>query len=617
MPLVKSGVPRDEIDKKLVYSMSRSRFPSLKQIKYLNMYLSKKESLVLKICLGVIIVNAAFLGVRFYRTHLVTVPDMGGEYREGLVGSPKYINPLYSSLNDVDSDLSQLLFSSLFKRDQEGKITGDLVEYYTVTPDGKTINLKIKENAKWHNGNNVTVDDIVFTFQAIKEAEYKSSLRGSFGGVELEKVDEKNIRFTLAEPYAAFLEILTFGIIPEAVWAQIPPASARLAELNLKPVGSGPYKFKSFIKDKSGNIRAINLVLNEDYYGSKPNIEKLSFYFYPAYEEMIAGLNDNQIDGINYLPNHLKGDVVARESYNFHKINLPQLTAVFFNPANNSGLAEKKVRKALYYALPKDKIVSEVLNSEDYKTIYSPISSDSPFYFEGINKYGYNTGEAAKLLKEAEWVVSEITPEAITKAETDKNSEDEAIKTAAKTILSVGQGKWLAKGGKYFSIKLTTVDVDENAKVAEAIKTAWESVGIKTEIELIPVGEIQSLVRTKNYQALLYGITLGADPDPYAYWHSSQVEKGLNIASFSNKTVDALLEDGRLALDINARKEKYKQFQEIIAEEVPAIFVYSPLYNYVQSKKIKNCSMVKIYSPADRFSDIDRWYIKTKKEIDW
>jgi len=613
-----NGFKRDEIDKKLVYSLSPSKIPSMSQIKYLKMFLSPRESLIMKICLGVIALNLAFLGVRFYQTHLKTVPITGGEYREGLVGAPKYINPLYASLNDVDMDISQLVFSSLFKRDREGKLIGDLAENYKASPDGKAYDLKIKENVKWQNGENFTVDDIIFTFSAIQDSEYKSPLRASFGGVQLEKIDDQNIRFTLAEPYAAFLDLLTFGIIPQGVWQQIPPNSARLAELNFKPIGSGPYKFKSLVKDKNGNIKAINLALNDDYFGAKPYIKDISFDFYPAYEEMIAALNDNQIDGINYLPKNLKSSLVAVDSYNFNKLNLPLLTAVFFNPTNNGILADKRIRQALDYALAKAQIVNETLGKDDYNLIDSPISPDSLFYFSGIKKYEYNLDQANKLLKDSEWQLAEITDEAIKKAEEDKNSKDAAIKAKADTILAMGKGKWLVnKGGKYLTLKLTTVDVDEDSKVAQAIKDNWEKIGVKVQVELLPVDEIQNTIRAKSYEALLYGITLGADPDPYAYWHSSQIEKGLNIASFSNKTVDALLEDARATTNAETRKSKYKQFQEIIADEVPAIFIYSPLYDYIQSKSIKNYGMVKIYSPADRLSDINEWYLKTKKKIVW
>ncbi|MFA6393869.1 MAG: ABC transporter substrate-binding protein [Patescibacteria group bacterium] len=620
LPGIKKGAGRvqDEIDKKLVYSMSRSRIPSLKQAKYIKMYLSPKEGLIIKVCLGIIFINLLFLGGRFYKNHLKIVPEIGGEYREGLVGSPKYINPLYSSTNDVDSDISLLVFSSLFKRDDEGKIIGDLAESYKVSPDGKKYSLKIRSGAKWHNGNALTVDDIIFTFGAIKDSEFKSTLHASFGGVEIEKIDEENISFNLAEPYAPFIELLTFGILPREIWEQIPPASARLAELNLKPIGSGPYKFKSLLKDKNGNIKAVNLSLNEDYYAKTPYIKELTFSFFPNYEEMVAGINGNQIDGMNYLPQNLIKDIAARDSYNLKKINLPQLTALFFNPANNSFLADKGARKALALAMPKEEIMGGIFNQDDYKLIYSPISADSPYYFDGVNKYGFNAEEAAKNFTGAGWKIEEINEEAIRKAGEEKDSEDAAVKAKAEAILTQGVGKWLKnEGGKYFNLKITTVDSEDNFRVAEAIRTNWEKAGIKITVELIPAGQIQSQVRAKSYEALLYGITLGPDPDCYAYWHSTQAEKGLNLANYSNKTVDALLEDGRAALSTETRKGKYKQFQEIISDEVPAIFIYSPFYNYIQAKKIKNFNTVKIYNPSDRLSGIGEWYIKTQKKIVW
>ena len=119
-----------------------------------------------------------------------------------------------------------------------------MVEDYKITPDGKNYTLKIKQNIKWHNGDPLNTDDVLFTFGAIQDPAYKSPLRASFSGVQIERVDDNTVKFILSEPYAAFLNLLTFGIMPAGLWQEINPASASLAELNTKPIGSGPYKFK-------------------------------------------------------------------------------------------------------------------------------------------------------------------------------------------------------------------------------------------------------------------------------------------------------------------------------------------------------------------------------------
>jgi len=607
-----------DLDKKLIYSLAKSKIPNLKQIKYLKRFLSRKELFLINLCLLIIFINLFVLGYNFYKSHVRLVPVAGGEYTEGLIGAPKYINPLYANASDVDSDLSQLIFSSLFKRGQNGELIKDLVTDYAISEDGKSYTLTIREDGRWHNGEKVTTGDIVFTFNAIGNLNYKSPLRSSFSGVSIARIDEKTVKFNLSEPYAAFLELLTFGIIPESLWLPISPEAAGLAELNFKPIGSGPYKFKSLTKDKFGNIKNYNLTINNDYYGPKPHLENLNFKFFSSFEEAVAALNENSVNGLSYLPAALKDSLISKDSLDFHKLNQPQLTAVFLNQKNNPALADKKVRQALGLALNKSEIVSEVFGEDAY-LIDGPILPNSFAYNQEMKKYKYNPEEADKLLTEAGWVKTDVTGEEIAKAETDKESTDEKIKGEAEAKLAIGAGSWRKKDNKFLAITLTTVETANNVKITEKIKSGWEKTGVKINLNIIPISQIQSeIIKPKSFAALLYGQVVGNDPDVYTFWHSSQTgENGSNLANYTNKDVDQLLEDARLTSNQEQRIEKYKKFQEIMAEEMPAIFLYSPYYTYTQSKKIKGFDVKNILIPCHRFTNISDWYIKTGKRIVW
>lgn len=609
---------RQCLDKKLVFSLSKTRIPSWKQIKYLKKFLSPFELWLLRASALILAASVIFLAARFTISHLQVAPAEGGEYTEGLVGSPKYINPLYSNLSDVDSDISRLIFSSLLKRGDGGKLVNDLAESYTVNEDGKTYIFKIKKDVKWHNGATLTADDILFTFSSIKDGRFKSPLKASFSGVEIEKINEENIKFILKEPYAAFPELLIFGIMPAELWYQISPNAATLAELNLKPVGSGPYKFDSLVKDKNGQIKIYKLTANENYYGSNPYITNMAFKFFPDFSEAVRALNDNAIDGIGYLPRAEQKKLAAKGTLNIYKPVFPHLAAVFFNQKASAPLKEKAVRQALALAIDKNAIIGGILSGDAYP-IDGPILPSSFAYNANNKKYPFNMGEAAKILEGAGWKIMEVTEDDIKKAEADKENNDEKTKNAALAKLAVGAGKWREKDNKFLTIKLTTVEIADNAEVAETIRQSWEKLGIKTEMELIPPAQIRNnIIKTRNFSALLYGEVMGADPDPYAFWHSSQTgENGLNISDYANKEVDRLLEEGRLALNYEARAEKYKKFQEVITEELPAIFLYSPAYIYVQNKKIKGFAMENIFIPSDRFADISQWHIKTRKKLVW
>ena len=612
-----NGYHQNGLDRKLVYSLSKSKIPNLKQIKYIKKFLNPRELWLIRASLFFLILSSVFLGFRLYQKHLKIMPIAGGEYIEGLVGYPQYINPLYSYFSDVDSDISNLVFSSFFKRDKDGHLVNDLAESYEISEDNKIYTIKIRPDAKWHNGSALAVNDIMFTFNTIKDIKYNSPLRSSFIGAEIEKVDNSTIKFILTEPYAAFLELLTFSIIPEELWYKIPPKSFGLAELNLKPVGSGPYKFKSLTKDKTGLIKDYHLIANEDYYGIKPKITNLSFYFFNNFEEAINALNANNIEGISYLPKYLESNLVLPMSFNIHKLNQPQLNAIFFNQKNNKFLADIKIRRALSLTINKNEIINNVLK-EGAGLISGPILPNN-FAYNKNNKDYFNRDEAIKLLDESGWKVKEITAEDIKQAEIDMASADEKVANRAKQILSLGIGQWRVKDDAFLVIRITAVDSEENIKVAEAIKNYWENLNIKVNLEQAAAIQIQAdIIKSRNFEVLLYSQIVGDDPDTYAYWHSSQAgANGLNLSDYANNEVDKLLEDARLTADISKRKEYYKKFQEIISEDIPAIFLYSPRYNYIQSKKIKNFNMENILVPSDRFNDVFSWYIKTGKKLVW
>jgi len=614
---------RAEADKKLVFSMSKSRIPNFRQLKYIKKYLNSQEILIINVSIFVIVVSALVGGTSFYKKHIQLVAKQGGKYIEGSIGSPKYINPLYSSLSDTDSDIARLVYSSLYKLDKNGQLANDLVETQKMSDDQKVYSYKIREAVLWHDGQKLTVDDIIFTFNLIKDSQYKSPLRSSFNGVTIEKVDDYNFKFILSDPYAAFSELLTFGIMPAHVWENSTPESISLADANLHPIGSGPYESSQMIKDKAGNIKEYDLVVNKKYYNTKANVD-ISYKFFGSFEEVVGALNDNQVDGMSYLPHELKDNIITPNAYNFYQLYLPQLTAIFFNQINNSNLANKNIRKALAYSIDKQAIINDQLFG-GAQVVDGPILPNNFAYYNQTDKYIFNPEAANTIFTNEKWAKVEITKAEINILAEKKKSESaggaNAIKLTAEeqAKLDMGAGKWLMKDGKYLKIKLTTVDTSENTKVVKTIKNYWEVAGVKTELEVLSPSQIQSdVIRGRNFEALFYGQVLGIDPDPYAFWHSSQTgAQGYNIANYSNKDVDQLLEDARKISNPEERKVKYYKFQEIISQEVPAIFVYSPSYTYVQVKKVKGFDVKSIITPRDRFANVEDWYIETKKKLVW
>ena len=186
-------------------------------------------------------------------------------------------------------------------------------------------------------------------------------------------------------------------------------------------------------------------------------------------------------------------------------------------------------------------------------------------------------------------------------------------------------GYWLVKkgskknpGNTFLVIALTYPDTTDNTLVAAKIQEAWQAIGVKTSLNPLPSSQISSEVALeKNFEALLFGENLGADPDVYAFWHSSQIDGGLNIASYSNEKADKLLEDARLENDENSRLEKYRDFQELVKNDEGAIFLFSPNYLYLQVKKLRGFNGTTIVEPSNRFSSIANWYLRVNRNFVW
>ncbi|HZJ40930.1 MAG TPA: peptide ABC transporter substrate-binding protein [Candidatus Saccharimonadales bacterium] len=566
----KGQISQSEIDKKLVYSLSPRKIPTGSQFKYLPKFLNPKEYLFIKIFGLLAIINIIYLGTVFVRGHLQYTPAYGGVYTEAIVGYPKTINPLYAASRDVDNDLSRLIYSSLFKYDTTGVIISDLATSYQVSDDGKEYTVVLQENAKWHTGEAVTADDVIFTLNLIKNENYRSSLRMELINVSAEKIDNKTVKFILPEAYAPFLEMLTFGVMPKSIWENISPDAASLTDLNLKPIGSGPYKFKSLIKSKSGDLKEYHLEANEDYYGQKPYIKNIIFKFFADYIEAIKSFDNNQLDGISYLPFDYRSELLVKDSVNMFELVRPQIVGIFFNQDKNKALADKDVRAALAKALDKEGLINDIFSGV-YQLADSPILKNSPYYNNNVTRYNYSVEEAKAGL-----------------------------------------------GDKLTKLVLTVIDLNSNVAVATKIQTDLAIVGVGVELKIIPLEQAATVIKNRDFEAILYGQAVGGDPDVFAFWHSTQIgSKGLNIAGYSNEEVDTLLIEARSNVSGADRNAKYQRFQEIVTSEIPVIFLYSPTYTYVQRKKIKGFNGQAIIEPADRFSQISDWYIKTHKKLTW
>ncbi len=608
---------QESADKNLVYTLAASKIPSGEQIKHLDKTLSGKERLIVKICLVVLLINIVYLGIRYYDKHITVMPVSGGTYYEGVVGYPKTINPLYDTNRDVDSDLSELIYSRLFNYNANGQLVNDLADNIE-TSDNKTFIVTLKNNVKWHSGEVLTADDVIFTFNLIANPDYRSPLRKNFIDVDIEKISDSQIKFTLSSAYAPFANLLTFGILPQSVWQNISPDSANLTDLNIQAIGSGPYKFSSLVKNKQGELKEYRLVVNNDYYGAKPYIENLVFKFYPDANSLITALNDGDVSGIAYLPLDQKHSLLAQNSLNFHAPNSSQEDSLFFNKDNNKNLADIEVRRALALAIDKPAIISNIFENF-YKVIDGPLPISSFAYTDAVTKYDFNVDAANSKLDAAGWLKVIVNAENLSAG----TVEIKAVTAYASSTKETPEGTWRFKKDKNDNVTLLTVNLSavsdsDSFEVAQKIKGYWDAVGVHTTINPVAVSEVSNLISSRSFEAVLFSQIMGGDPDIFAFWHSSQIgSKGMNIANYKNDKVDSLLETARITSDKTVRAASYGEVQKIISSELPAIFLYEKNYIYVQSKKVKGFTSSAIIRPSDRFAGIATWYLKSRNKFSW
>lgn len=565
-------------------------FPSPTQLKYLSNYLSRKEVRALRIAGTVIVLSLILMGVQFTRDFVVRIPDDGGEYTEALVGSPKFVNPILAQTNDTDLDLVTLIFTGLMKPGEGGTMAPDVAEKVDISEDQKEYTFTLRQDVFFHNGQQLTADDVQFTYQSILDPAFRSPLRTRFQGVGFQKIDDFTIKFILQEPFAPFLEAMTFGILPQHLWQQVDPENAVLASYNLEPTGTGPFAYNGFTRNSSGKILSYTLKRNESYYGGHVSIDSVVFKFYDSFDSAILAVTEKKVDGVRFVPKSQRADVKkANSNIEFTSLRLPQYTAVFFNQTN-ALLKNHDVREALALATDKDRIIREALENEG-EAIHAPILPGYVGYNPEIRIYGYDIEAAKRLLEEKGWKLAEpVEP--------------------AKPV------RW--KDSVELAFTISTLDQPEYLQAIEILKESWEEIGVRVEVKTYSSEEIlPDVIKPRSYDALLFGEIVGNDPDPYPFWHSSQSkDPGLNLAIFYNRSVDQLLEEARKTNDVEQRRPKYLHFQNILADELPAIFLYNPTYSYGIHKKIKGIEKnIYITEPADRFRKIPQWYIKTDLRV--
>ncbi|HEY4494395.1 MAG TPA: ABC transporter substrate-binding protein [Candidatus Paceibacterota bacterium] len=575
-----------KILRRLGQSKIIGKLPKNEELNTIVSSFSKKELIAFFSLVAVLVVSTLLILESINKSFMVGVPIQGGNISEGVVGTPRFINPVLA-FSDTDQDLVALIYSGLMRKDAEGNLVPDLASKYDVSSTGLIYSFTLRDNIYFQDNTPVTADDVVFTINSAKDPIIKSPRKGSWDGVTVEKIDDKTVKFTLKQPYASFLENTTLGIMPARVWADSP---IELNNANTNPIGSGPYMVEERDIQSSGIINSYTLAPFKKFVLGAPYIENITLRFYSNENDLIAALLGNEVGQISSITPE-NAETLKEKGYRIESAPLPRIFGLFFNQNQNQIFTNKVVVRAINDAINKSRIVQEVLSGNGL-VIDSPIPPD---------------------------MVSQATPslaKSSDRAEVIKNVEAALAKDRWKRGTSgflekTVTGKNKKKTTTVLEFSISTGNAAELAKSAELIKQDLAEIGMKVDIKTFEIGNLnQSVIRPRKYDALLFGEIINHPSDLYAFWHSSQrKDPGLNVAMYTNAKVDKILEDAFVSPDEKSRKQKYVQFESEVKKDMPAVFLYSPNFLYVVSKNISGLSMENIISPADRFLSVYKWYI--------
>lgn len=528
---------------------------------------------------GLTIAQTRALG-NYYQT---IKPTPGGIYSEGIVGSFTNANPIFAA-GEVDSAVARLMFLGLMTYDSKGQLVGDLAKSLAVDATGKVYTVVLNSDLYWQDNKPITAQDVVYTLQSIQNPDVKSPLFSAWQGIKVTALDIKTITFTLPNILASFPHSLTVGILPKHILGNVAPGSLRSSLFNTtQPIGSGPFKWHgvSVVGDTVKNRQqSVTLLASPNYFKGRPKLNQFVIRSFLDEGQMLKSFKAGELNamaGVQDLPDDLKTDL------NVSQYNVPLAGEVlaFFNTSSKL-LGDMQVRRALEMAVDQRKVMASL--SYPSVSAKSPLLRDMPSYDPAITQKPFDLQSANNTLETAGWVR--------------------------------GKDGLRSKSGQILRLTLNTLNTVEYASVANVLQDQWKQLGIDITVTSLNQADLQGAIDSRSYDILVYGISLGGDPDQFAYWHSSQADvrasRRLNFSNYSSKVADASLEAGRTRTDPSLRAAKYRPFLEAWRDDAPAMALYQPRMLYVSQGAVFNFDVKKINSAADRYYGVQNWMIRTE-----
>jgi peptide/nickel transport system substrate-binding protein len=527
------------------------------------------------VIIGLMAVGITLQSQQLDSAYKKALPKQGGAYTEGMVGELTNLNPIFAS-GDVNHSASRLIFSGLFEYDRSGELQPNLAKDIEIDKSGLKYTVNLRQDVTWHDGDVLDAKDVVYTFKTIQNPATRSPLLESWKDIKIESPDKFVVTFELPNKFAPFINSLTTGIIPEHKLSSLGYEELRTSAFNQAPIGSGPFKFRN-LDASSGKLEMIN---NADYYKEGPFLNRFIIQTFKEKKQLVKALNKGELTAAADVDS---SELKNRDQYQEFTMLMTNSVFSFFNNSRKP-LNDVDVRKALTAVIDRKQLIKSA-NVNGLQT-KSPLLVEQIGFDKQLQQKTVAIEQARKSLDEAGWKVN----------------KDTGIRS---------------KGSQQLKFTLTSQTANEFPAVAEYLKSTWLELGADVNVQLVTLDNLRKdNIIPHNYDALLFGIALGSDPDVFAYWHSSQAgESGFNLSEYKSKIADESLEAGRTRLDDKLRAAKYKTFTEEWLKDTPAASLYRTNLSYLQNKSVAGSRSRRLIDPADRFNDVEGWAINKSQHL--
>jgi len=509
-----------------------------------------------------------------YRTQAVA---NDGTYAEAVLGPIDTLNPIFAS-SSAEESAGNLLFSRLLSYDTTGHLNYDLASSMAISADQKTYTLQIRPDARFTDGIYVRAKDVVFTVNLLKNPATRSTISG-WNDVSATVVDDRTVAFTLPAVYAAFPHALNFlPILPEHILRDVEPSAIRENDFSTSPVGSGPFilRFTQDV-DKTNGRKIIHLARNTGYYRGATKLDRFQLHVYPNGEAIAKAINTSEVNAATDMTVTDTAKIKA-DRYTVERKPINSGVYALFN-TTSPVLQDKTVRQALQVGTNTQTIRDDI--GKGTPELYLPFVT-SQLETTAPGAPGYDPAAANRLLDAAGWALD---------------------------------GKIRKKDGVPLKLAVVTTKNNDFEKTLDSLATQWRALGITVTTTIADPTDtsqnfVQNILQPRSYDVLLYQLTIGGDPDVYAYWHSSQASQGFNFSNYSNAISDDALVSARSRIEPNLRAAKYTTFAQQWLNDAPAIGLYQATTQYVYSKSVHVLPATeKLVSASDRYADVLYWSV--------